>query len=479
MAKVIVIGSGFAGHTAALYLGDALGKKHEITVVNKLENFSYIPSWVWVGVDQMKPGKTVFPLAPVYKKKRINFVHAEVQTVYPEQKQIEALRRDGSDEIVRLDYDYLLIATGPHLNFAGTEGLGPHNNGNSHSICTLPHVIQTRDTYLQLVDEMKAGKSKRMVFGTGHPGATCQGAAFEYITNVHKDLLRRGIRDKAELVWVSNEADVGDFGVDGITVYRGKETLSSKEFISAVFDDYGIEYHVQKGVKKVDGKALYWEDYEGQDGGMDYDFAMLIPQFTGVKFNYVGQNGEDLYDKVANPAGFIKVDGKYGQSYDDMIKDPESWPAVYQNPDYPEIFAAGIAFAPPGPISRPHKNPNGMLIAAAPPRTGMVSGVIGRVVAKNIISMIQTGKLANQERMTEMVAACIASMGNSLWDGSAATMVLYPVVPDHSRFPDTKGRDPFVTDMEMGLSGAWMKRLIHSTMIHKAKSRPGWKIIPE
>ena len=33
MAKVVIIGAGFAGHTAALYLGDKLGKKHTVTMV--------------------------------------------------------------------------------------------------------------------------------------------------------------------------------------------------------------------------------------------------------------------------------------------------------------------------------------------------------------------------------------------------------------------------------------------------------------
>jgi len=66
MAKVVVIGAGFAGHTAALYLGDALGKHHEVTVINKYDYFLFIPSLVWVGVDRMKPEKTNFKLQPVY-----------------------------------------------------------------------------------------------------------------------------------------------------------------------------------------------------------------------------------------------------------------------------------------------------------------------------------------------------------------------------------------------------------------------------
>jgi sulfide:quinone oxidoreductase len=31
MAKVVIVGAGFAGHTVALYLGAELGKDHEIS----------------------------------------------------------------------------------------------------------------------------------------------------------------------------------------------------------------------------------------------------------------------------------------------------------------------------------------------------------------------------------------------------------------------------------------------------------------
>ena len=87
--------------------------------------------------------------------------------------------------------------------------------------------------------------------------------------------------------------------------------------------------------------------------------------------------------------------------------------------------------------------------------------------------------MTHSERMSEMFAACIASMGDSLWDGEAAVVVVYPVVPDRRRYPNEDGRDLFVTHMEMGLAGAWMKRLIHTTFMWKFKAYPGWSIIPE
>jgi len=127
-----------------------------------------------------------------------------------------------------VDYDYLVIATGPKLNFAGTPGLGPET-GNSFSICTLDHTIQARDEYLKMVERMQKGDTVKIVVGTGHPAATCQGAAFEYITNIHKDLLRRGVRDKAKLMWISNEPRLGDFGIRGVTVRKNGKPFTRKE----------------------------------------------------------------------------------------------------------------------------------------------------------------------------------------------------------------------------------------------------------
>lgn len=476
MAKVVIIGAGFAGHTAALYLGDSLGRDHEITVVNRQDYFAYIPSWVWVGIGHMKPEKTIFSLEPVYSKLNVKLVHGKATEIHADGQFVIA-ERDTSNEIVKLEYDYLVIATGPKLNFDATPGIGP--KGHTHSICTLDHAIASRDSYLEVVERLKKGEKQNIVIGTGHPGATCQGAAFEYITNIHKDLLKLGLRDKANMTYLTNERAVGDFGVRGVHAkYKGK-VISSETFMNAIFKDNGFNVEVQRGVKEVDENKIYWENFEGNNGDTDYDFAMLVPQFLGQPFKYIGKDGEDITGKIANPAGFILVDGTYGLDWPTLRDNPDAWPGFYQNQSYKNIFAGGIAFAPPGPISQPHKTPNGTVIAAAPPRTGMVSGIIGRIIAKNIIDLVKKGRMTHHEKMTEMAAACIASMGDSLWDGSAATIMMYPVVPDNRKYPNEHGRDLFVTHMEMGLAGAWMKRMIHHTFIHKLQARTGWKIIPE
>lgn len=479
MAKVVILGAGFAGQTAALYLGSRLGKKHEITVVSNRDVFGYVPSWVWVGVGHMKPEQTIFKLKPVYDRFHVNFVHAAAKEVHPEPGDQYLLAEEvGTGKSIRLDYDYLIVATGPYLNYAGTPGLGPEN-GYTQSICSYPHAIKTRDAYLELVKRMEKGERVKIVVGTGHPLATCQGAAFEYLSNVHKDLVKRGLRDRADLLWLSNEPALGDFGVSGVQVKRNGHVLRSEEFIRAIFNDAGIRYQVQTGVTRVEPGKIYWQNYEGVEGETEFDFAMLIPQFKGQPIKFIAKDGSDITSKVTNPAGFILVDAIYGLPYDQLVQTPEAWPAKYQNPTFPNIYAAGIAFAPPGPVSRPFTNKNNFTIAPAPPRTGMVSGMIGRVVAMNVIDAIEKGTTTHQERMSEMVAACIASMGDSLWDGSAVTIVMRPVVPNPKQYQNEYGRDLFISHMEMGLAGAWMKFLLHHTFIWKFKGLPGWTLIPE
>ena len=156
----------------------------------------------------MNPAKTTFELSPVYRTKHVNFIHGAAAEVHPDEQYVVAQAAHGGDP-TRVDCDYLVVATGPRLEFESTPGLGPHG-GHTYSICTLDHAIRARAAYLESVRKMEAGEPQRIVIGTGHRMAMCRGAAFEYITNLYRDLLRRGLRDKVDLLWLSNEPAVGD-----------------------------------------------------------------------------------------------------------------------------------------------------------------------------------------------------------------------------------------------------------------------------
>jgi sulfide:quinone oxidoreductase len=205
----------------------------------------------------------------------------------------------------------------------------------------------------------------------------------------------------------------------------------------------------------------------------------LLPPFRGVPLNAYDATGADITEELFAPNGFMKVDADYsGKPFEEWRA--EDWPSTYQVPRYPNIFAVGIAFAPPHQISRPRKSPNGTVITPSPPRTGMPSGIMGKLAATNIAAMIKRGDSApvRTASMADMGAACVASAGSGLRQGSAASMTMYPVVPDLAKYPDT-GRSLKDTFGEIGLSGHWIKLLLHYLFIYKAKARPGWHLIPE
>ena len=127
---------------------------------------------------------------------------------------------------------------------------------------------------------------------------------------------------------------------------------------------------------------------------------MLLPPFSGVGMKAFNKAGDDITNDMFAANGFMIVDGDYSKkSYDDWS--PADWPSTYQSPKYKNIFAVGIAFAPPHAISKPMTSPNGTPIFPTPPRTGMPSGVMARQVAYNIVDMINgKNKHSNQKSFT-------------------------------------------------------------------------------
>ncbi len=485
MAKIVVLGAGISGHTAAAYLRKWLNKKHEVVVVTPNVYYQWIPSNIWIGVGRMTVDQVRFKLGPLYKRWGIDYRQAKAVSIHPEGNKdnskgfvtIEYTSEENQGQTDTVDYDFLINATGPKLNFEATEGLGPGKN--TVSVCSYSHATEAWEKLQQAIAKMEKGEVQKFVVGTGHPMATCQGAAFEYILNVAYEIKRRKLEDYADITWISNEWELGDFGMAGAYIRKGGYITSTKVFTESFFVQRGIKWIKRAGVKKVEPGVIHYETLDGENHEKEFDFAMLIPGFSGPGLKAFDKNDEDITSKVFMGNGFMKVDADYTpKPYDEWVI--EDWPETYQNPDYENMFAVGIAFAPPHSISKPRKSKNGTPIFPAPPRTGMPSGVIGKVVAQNVYEWIKTGNpvLKHRASMGKMGAACVVSAGYGLYKGAAATMTVQPIVPDWKKYPDY-GRNIKNTVGEPGLAGHWLKWFMHYMFLHKAKGYPFWYLLPE
>jgi sulfide:quinone oxidoreductase len=474
MSKIVILGAGFAGHTAALHLSRLVRGKADVTVVAPRNRFTWFPSLIWVGTGTMSEEQVFFELAPVYAKLGINYIDGRATVVNPDARTVTLI--DAAEVERTIAYDFLINATGPYLNFDATPGLGPHN-GTTASVCSIEHAVDARERYLSIVREMQQGHKRRLVIGVGHPAATCEGAAFEYLMNVDNDLRRRGLRERAELVWLSNEPAPGDFGVDGIEAKKNGSLVTGAGLVRMLLDEAGVRVMLEAGVTNVEAGKLTYDQVGYDPTTLEYDFAMLIPQFRGIPIKYLTSDGTDITDKMTVPSGFMRVDADYTAKAFDQYK-AEDWPALYRSPNYGNIYAAGIAFAPPHPMSKGKKTAAGTAVIAMAPRTGMASGIMGRTVAYNIADQVAGREPSHHARMSEMPAACIASMGKSLWSGSAASIIMTPIARDYAKYPEY-GRDLQLCDVDVGLSGAWTKQLLHFAFMWKLQAKPGWQMIPE
>lgn len=290
MARLVVLGGGVAGHTAATFAAKWLGKEHEVVVVTPNSKWNWIPSNIWVGVGQMKKEEVVFELAPVYKKAGITYKQAKAVSLNPQGTatsarpfvSIEYTSKDKSGEVEELEYDYLINATGPKLNFDATPGLGNGSGqmgDNTVSVCTAEHAVHASHELEKCIQKMKDGERQKILVGTGHGTCTCQGAAFEYIFNVEHELKKAGVRDMADIKWISNESFLGDFGMGGLHMKVGGYVVSSKIFAESLYAERNVEWIIGAHTSKVEEGRIEYELLDGSTGEETFDLAMLLPPF--------------------------------------------------------------------------------------------------------------------------------------------------------------------------------------------------------
>ena len=116
MARVVILGGGIAGHTAALHLTRMLGRLDEVVVVTPNANWNWIPSNIWVGVGKMQTEQVTFALAPIYKRMGIEHHQALATAIHPE--------GDGLGMRARVDVTYMLGGPGSKYPNSGVFARG-------------------------------------------------------------------------------------------------------------------------------------------------------------------------------------------------------------------------------------------------------------------------------------------------------------------------------------------------------------------
>jgi len=372
MTHIVVIGAGLGGVPMACEMKDLMKSGEKLTVISNSDTFHFVPSNPWVAVNWRQRDDIEVPMTPVFKKRDINFITSAATKVDPENNRVELA--DGQS----VDYDYLIVATGPELAFDEIEGLGP-NGGYTQSICHVDHAVTASKAW-----EEFCKNPKPIVVGAVQ-GASCFGPAYEFAMIMDTDLRRRKIRDKVPMTFVTSEPYVGHLGLDGVGDTKG--------LLESAFRDHHIKWITNAKTTKVEDGVLHVSEV-GADGEevkaheLDFGFSMMLPAFRGIGA-VMGIEG------LVNPRGFIVVDKHQ------------------RNPKYQNIFGIGVCIAipPTGPTPVP----------VGVPKTGYMIESMVSATAANIRDLID-GKDATNEATWN--AVCLADFGDT-----GVAFVAMPQIP--------------------------------------------------
>ena len=360
MANIIILGAGIGGMSAAYEIRETVGKEHTITVVGDGPMFNFTPSNPWLAVGWRKADDIRLDVTKPVESRNMRFVPTPASKVVPGENRIDLA--DGSS----LDYDYLVITTGPRLAFERVPGSGPE--GFTQSVCTGPHAETAWENYQEFL------KNPGPVVVGALQGASCFGPAYEFAMILETDLRRRKLRDRVPMTFVTSEPYIGHMGLGGIGDSKGLLESEMRERHIKWVSNARVT-SVESG--KVNAEQLNEQGEVVQTHELPFAYSMFIPPFAGV-------DAVQGIEGLVNPGGFILIDEHQ------------------RNPTYANIFSAGVCVAIPPVEVTP--------VPTGAPKTGLMIESMVTAIAHNLRDEL-AGKPVKARATWN--AMCLADMGDT------------------------------------------------------------------
>jgi len=272
MKKALVLGGGFAGVEAAIYLRK---DNYDVTLVTDRDYFYIYPTSIWIPTNACSFEDVCVDMKKLRDAHGFNLIIDKVKTISAKENKVTLSSGDIID-----DYAHLVIALGASkMKHKGIE--------NTLSICGAPEQsLEIRHQFNKLVS---LGKGKVCFGFGGNPNDTSAvrgGPGFELMFNLHNLLVKKGIRDNFELTFFAPMPEPGK--------RMGPQALKMMDMF---FNKLNINKHFGKKIKFFEEDGIVFED----DSKLESDFTMFIPAGAGHE---VIKNS----DLPLSDAGFIKTD---------------------------------------------------------------------------------------------------------------------------------------------------------------------------
>jgi sulfide:quinone oxidoreductase len=281
MARVLIVGGGFAGIVAAESLAKKLSDDDEITFVSRSQKFLFHPALVRLAFEKCEQAEIEFDIRDALLDRRVRFIEGEVARINPDERLLTFARGDFVGE---MPYDFLVLALGRRLKTEQINGFFEHAH----------HLLDIRSAKEFGAAARSFNKGSAII---GYcPGARLPVPVFETAFALARLLEERGKREGCTITIVSNETPDEMFG--GVPISNAlMKALKSKQI--ELVSKFAINQVTADAVIARDGRSLH------------YDLNMLIPPFVGpgalVGTGLTDAEGYAFVDTMMRVAGLERV----------------------------------------------------------------------------------------------------------------------------------------------------------------------------
>jgi sulfide:quinone oxidoreductase len=269
MKTLLILGAGTGGTMVANKMIHELDSREwEIIIVDRDETHYYqpgllfIPFGIYSSRDVEKPKRDFIP-------RGVKLILSDIEVIEPDKNRVILTRENQV-----INYDYLVIATGTHIQPGETEGL-LDGGGWRKNIFD----FYSPDGAVDLASHLKFWKGGRLVLNVAEMPIKCPVAPLEFLFLADWFFHEKGIRDQVEIVYATP--------LDGaFTKPRAAGILGG------MLESKGINIEPNFNLGEVDNKKQViksWDDRE-----IPYDLLITIPTNMGSEVINKSGMGDEL-----------------------------------------------------------------------------------------------------------------------------------------------------------------------------------------
>lgn len=279
--RVVVLGGGIGGVSAAVNLAQKLRGKHEVILIDRRPYHVYQPANLLLMTGERRPGDITRDLTRT-ERYGVRVILGNILGIDPDTQTVEL-------ESERMGYDYLILALGLETHPEEIPGA-----------CEGAHHAWELEAAVRCYDALRNFSGGTIVVGMPATPYRCPPAPFEALFSIDTFLHKRGVRQRTEIHFVAPMARPGG------------DPKSANRWLTEHAEARGVITHFDWPVAEIDPERNIVRNAHGEE--LHYDLMFMIPPHRPAQV---------LLDSgLAEPAG-VHVD------YDTLVT------------RYPNIYALG------------------------------------------------------------------------------------------------------------------------------------------